>query len=207
MNQREQMVVKQLEARGITDPCILTAMRTIEREWFVEPEYVKEAYSDHPLPIGFGQTISQPYVVARMCELAQLSSGDVVLDIGSGSGYQAAVLSKCVARVIGIERIKALADEASIRLKKHGFDTVTVYTGDGYQGAVDHAPFDAIISAGAVHEIPEAWKDQLAVGGSIVVPCYSRKGQELIRVVKETESKFITETYGLVTFVPLIEQH
>ena len=169
-DQRERMVDRQIEHRGIENPRVLQALRDVKRHLFVPPEEITEAYEDHPLPIGHGQTISQPYIVALMTESIDPQKTDRVLEIGTGSGYQAAVLSKLVKEVYSIEIVEALGREAQKRLKDLGYDNVTVRVGDGYKGWPEKAPFDAIVVTAAPPEIPQALIDQLAEGGRMVVP-------------------------------------
>ncbi len=201
--QREAMLVNQLQARDITDQRVLEAFRQVPREKFVNPQLRHQAYIDKPLPIKQKQSISQPYIVAKMCQLAQLTGTETVLDVGTGSGYQAAILSLLVKQVFTIEIIEDLAKEAKIKLKKLGYTNVEVILGDGQQGLKEYAPYDLIKSAAATEEIPQTWKDQLQRGGKIILPLITQKGQELVRITKE-KSGFKQESFGLVAFVPLI---
>jgi protein-L-isoaspartate(D-aspartate) O-methyltransferase len=201
--QREAMLVNQLQARDITDQRVLEAFRQVPREKFVDPQLRYRAYIDKPLPIKQEQSISQPYIVAKMCQLAQLTGTETVLDIGTGSGYQAAILSLLVKQVFTIEIIEDLATEAKIKLKKLGYTNVEVIHGDGQQGLEKHAPYDLIKSAAATKEKPQAWKDQLQTGGKIILPLITQRGQELVKITKE-KSSFKQENFGLVAFVPLI---
>ncbi len=203
--QRQLMVEHQLESRDITDQNVLAAMSQVPREKFVPDHQRINAYADHPLPIGHNQTISQPYVVALMCQLLELSGNEKVLDIGTGSGYQAAVLSHLAKEVISIEVIPELAESAEQTLKKLGYNNVTVIIGDGREGAPDYAPFDGITSAAASDQVPRSWKKQLKIGGRIVLPLKDGAFQRLTRLTK-TEEGFKKETFGGVAFVPLIEK-
>ncbi len=200
-----RMVQRQLESRGIHDSRVLTAMRKIDREAFL-PEAMREfAYEDSALPIEEGQTISQPYIVARMIEAARLNPSDIVLEIGAGSGYAAAVMAELAMRVYTIERHPALARLAESRLHALGYGNVDVRTGDGTLGWPEAAPFDAIVIAAGGPKVPEALKDQLAVGGRLVMPVgRTPKHQELIRLTRTGADSFDTETLDEVMFVPLI---
>ena len=168
--ERNEMVRTQIQARGVRDPRVLQAMREVKRHLFVPGESAEDAYEDYPLPIGEGQTISQPYIVALMTELLELQPDDKVLEIGTGSGYQAAILSRLAREVRSIEIVPSLAETAGKRLDLLGYDNVHLRVGDGYKGWPDEAPFDAIIVTAAPPEIPQALVDQLAEGGRMVVP-------------------------------------
>jgi protein-L-isoaspartate(D-aspartate) O-methyltransferase len=198
---RAEMVETQLAARGIRDPRVLEAMRTVERHRFVPDAARASAYADAPLPIGHGQTISQPYVVALMTELARVEPGSRVLEVGTGSGYQAAVLATLAAHVFGIEIVEPLAADARERLARLGYRNVTVRAGDGYRGWPEHAPFDAIVITAAPPEIPEPLLDQLAVGGRLVAPVGASE-QKLV-VVERTAAGLSRRTVALVRFVPM----
>jgi protein-L-isoaspartate(D-aspartate) O-methyltransferase len=198
---RRRMVVDQIEARGIRDARVLEAMRRVPRHLFVPQGLRERAHEDHPLPIGEGQTISQPYIVAFMTEAARLRPGDRVLEIGTGSGYQAAVLSALGARVFSIEILPALADSARRNLDASGYGNVAVRTGDGYRGWPEEAPFEAILVTAAPDEIPQPLLDQLKPGGRIVVPV-GTGNQELVRVTR-TERGFERESLLPVRFVPM----
>lgn len=200
--ERKEMVLKQIQGRGVKDPRVLWAMRTVPRHLFVPEKYSKEAYADRPLPIGHDQTISQPYIVAYMTEALGLKGDERVLEIGTGSGYQAAVLSVLVSEVYSIEILEPLAEEAARRLKELGYENVEVRCGDGYLGWPDKAPFDAIIVTAAPPEIPRELVKQLKVGGRMVLPV-GVGSQDLIRVTK-TQSGIRKENLLPVRFVPMV---
>jgi protein-L-isoaspartate(D-aspartate) O-methyltransferase len=199
--ERAEMVDTQIAARGVRDPRVLEAMRTVERQLFVPEALQAHAYADTALPIGHGQTISQPYVVALMTELAAVSPRSRVLEVGTGSGYQAAVLATIAAQVYGIEIVEPLAAEAKDRLARLGYGNVTVRAGDGYRGWPEHAPFDAIVITAAPPEIPEPLLAQLAEGGRLVAPV-GRAEQQLV-VVERTPSGLSRRTVAPVRFVPM----
>lgn len=197
------MVERDLEARGVADPAVLRAMRTVPRERFVADHLEPVAYEDHPLRIGKGQTISQPFIVAAMAEAAELSPTSRVLEIGTGSGYGAAVLGAMAGEVWTVERHERLAADARQRLRELGYDNVHVIEGDGTLGLPDRAPFDAIVvTAGAV-EVPSTLQDQLVDGGRMIVPVGRGGHQRLLRV-RRTDDEFGIEDLGAVAFVPLI---
>jgi protein-L-isoaspartate(D-aspartate) O-methyltransferase len=197
------MVGDQLVPRGVADPRILNAMREVPREAFVNPADRGRAYSDCALALGHGQTISQPYMVARAAELAALKPTDVALDVGCGSGYQAAVLSRLCARVVGIELVPELARDAERRLRELGFDNVSVHVGDGSVGLPEFAPYDAILVAAAARHVPAPLVDQLRVGGRLVLPVGTGKLQ-VLTVVRKTEHGTVTEEYDTCVYVPLL---
>lgn len=204
---REAMVAQQIEARGIDDPDVLRAMRTVPRHLFVPPEYRDEAYADHPLPIGFEQTISQPYIVALMTQLADPDEGDVVLEVGTGSGYQAAVLAEIVEAVYTVEILEPLGEEASTRFEELGYDNVEARIGDGYQGWEEHAPFDAIVVTAAPEQIPPPLVEQLRPGGILVIPVGERnRVQTLMRVEKAEDGTTVSRRLIPVRFVPLVRE-
>src|SRR5437773_12243249 len=198
---REAMVAEQLASRGVRDAKTLAALRKVPRHLFVPPASQREAYEDHPLPIGHGQTISQPYIVGFMTEALGLRGGETVLEVGTGSGYQAAVLSEIAGKVYTIEIVPALAEEARERLARLGYRNVEVRAGDGYLGWPEAAPFDAIIVTAAAPRIPEPLKHQLAEGGRLVVPV-GDEDQELI-VVTRHGSAFDERRVLPVRFVPM----
>lgn len=201
---RKEMVKEQILARGVTDAKVLRAMEKVERHLFVPEEMTEDAYSDHPLPIGYGQTISQPYIVAYMTEQAKISSGDKVLEIGTGSGYQAAVLAEIAEKVYTIELIEPLASRAEILLERLGYDNIIVRTGDGYQGWAEYAPFDAIVITAAPPEIPVGLIGQLKIGGRMIVPV-GIGSQELRRIVR-TEDGYESTPLLAVRFVPMVRE-
>ena len=197
------MVAGQLEARGIVDRHVLDAMAKVPRETFVFDRDRRRAYLDMPLRIGFGQTISQPYMVAIICQTADVHEGDRVLDIGTGSGYQAAVLAELGAEVHTIDRIPELAERAKAHLEAAGYDSVKVYVGDGSLGLPEHAPFDAIVVAAAAPDIPVSLYEQLVVGGRLVVPVGGPDGQRLEVIVRSPEGPAVTRSVPC-RFVPLL---
>lgn len=199
--EREGMVRVQLEGRGIRDRRVLEAMRRVPRHELVDPRDADQAYADRPLPIDHDQTISQPYVVALMSELAQLSPGARVLEVGTGSGYQAAVLAELGAEVWSIEIVEPLARAAAERLRRLGYANVHVRTGDGYRGWPEHAPFDAILVTAAPPEIPPPLLEQLAVGGRLVVPV--GVGVQDLVVVTRTPTGYTRRVAEAVRFVPM----
>jgi protein-L-isoaspartate(D-aspartate) O-methyltransferase len=201
---RADMVDRQIAGGGISDPVVLAAMRVVPREAFVPEELAEFAYADSPLPIEAGQTISQPYIVARMIELAEVGPGDRVLEVGTGSGYAAAVLSSIAAHVVAVERHAILANAAQHRLATLGYDNVTVYHRDGTEGLSQEAPFDAIIVSAGGRQVPEALLSQLVIGGRLVIPVGPRHRQILKRLVRRGEKAFEEEDHGIVAFVPLI---
>jgi protein-L-isoaspartate(D-aspartate) O-methyltransferase len=201
-SRRAKMVEAQLVRRGITDERVLEAMRTVPRHEFVPDAMKPSAYADRPLPIGHDVTISQPYIVALMTQLARVDKGDRVLDVGTGSGYQAAVLGELGAEVYGIEIIEPLAERAAAVLERLGYSNVSVRHGDGWQGWPEHAPYDAVILAAAPLEIPAPLKQQLVVGGRLVLPVGKAFDQELL-VVTRTRTGFDEEVVLPVAFVPM----
>jgi len=198
---REAMVAEQIEQRGVRDARTLAAMRTVPRHLFVPPALQAEAYADHPLPIGHDQTISQPYIVAFMTEALGLRGGETVLEVGTGSGYQAAVLAEIAARVYTIEIVAPLAEEARERLKRLGYRNVEVRAGDGYAGWPEKAPFDAVMVTAAAPHIPEPLKQQLKDGGRLVIPV-GDESQELV-VLTRTGTAYVEDRVLPVRFVPM----
>ncbi len=199
---RELMVKNQIEARGVSDARVLAALRTVERHKFVPSIQESEAYEDHPLPIGHGQTISQPYIVALMTELCQLDGHEKVLEIGTGCGYQAAVLSLLAKEVYSIEIVEPLGKSARTRLKSLKYDNVEIRIGDGFNGWPEKAPFDVIILTASPTKIPKTLLDQLGEGGILVAP----EGdfmQELVKIEKRNGS-LTKRTVTYVRFVPMI---
>jgi protein-L-isoaspartate(D-aspartate) O-methyltransferase len=202
---RDRMVAGEIAARGVEDPLVLDAMRAVPREDFVLADLAEYAYEDAPLPIGHGQTISQPYIVAAMTAAARVRPGDRVLEIGTGSGYGAAVLSEIAGEVYTVERIEGLADSARDRLAALGYDNVHVRCGDGTLGWAEHAPYDAIIVAAGGPTVPRALMDQLKPGGRLVMPLGSElRAQRLIRRTRTGADACTQDDLEWVTFVPLI---
>jgi protein-L-isoaspartate(D-aspartate) O-methyltransferase len=209
--QRESLVENQLanapRGKSITDTHVLRAMKQVPRHEFVVPGYESQAYQNRPLPIGHGQTISQPYIVARMTELLRPSSKDRVLEIGTGSGYQAAVLAEIVDEVYTIEIIEELHDTATKRLKRLGYDNVRTRHGDGYKGWKEHAPYDKIILTAAPPEVPQPLLDQLKPGGRMVLPVGpSDDVQKLNVIVKTGDGSIREQTISRVRFVPFLRE-
>jgi protein-L-isoaspartate(D-aspartate) O-methyltransferase len=202
---RERMVARDLAGRDVHDPRVLAAMRKVAREAFV-PESLREfAYEDTPLPIGSEQTISQPYIVAFMIEALQLAGGERVLEIGTGSGYAAAVLSEIAGEVFTVERLRELADQAKETLARLGYERIHVHHGDGTGGWPEHAPYDAIIVAAGGPQVPEALKQQLTIGGRLLIPIGTdQHNQKLVRVTRRSETAFEAKEIADVRFVPLI---
>ncbi len=203
--ERRQFVGKQIEARGVRDHLVLDAMRKVPRELFVPKDLRAEAYEDSPLPIGSGQTISQPYIVAFMIEALALQGGEKVLDIGTGSGYATAVLSKIAGEVFTIERVSELARRAAANLKKASCERVRIRHADGTEGWAEEAPFDAILVSAGAPDVPTALMRQLKVGGRMVIPIgRNPRAQELLRITRTAEDNFQREDIADVRFVPLI---
>ncbi|MEW6721534.1 MAG: protein-L-isoaspartate(D-aspartate) O-methyltransferase [Thermodesulfobacteriota bacterium] len=203
---RWKMVEDQIRRRGIRDERVLSAMREIPRHLFVPPAMRHRAYADDPLPIGEGQTISQPFIVAEMTAAMRLTGKEKVLEIGTGSGYQTAILARLASRVVTVERIPSLASGAERRLKEMGVTNVDFVTGDGTLGYRSLAPYDRILSAAASPSVPPPWLEQLAEGGILVLPMGGRLGQELLRVTKRG-GEAVREYLGACIFVPLIGKH
>lgn len=187
------------------DPLVLEAMTKVPRHEFVPPDVMASAYENEPLPIGHGQTISQPYLVALMCDLLQLELEDTILEVGTGSGYKTAVLSLLVRQVYSIELIRDLADKARARLDRLGYRNVEAHWGDGYHGWPEYAPFDGIVVTAAVYEIPQPLIDQLKPGGRIIAPVGMRsQGQDLLVLEKDEEGRIQRHKVLPVAFVPLL---
>lgn len=202
---RRLMVERQLVRRGIADPRVMAAMGEVPREAFLDDASRENAYRDAPLPIGCGQTISQPYIVAFMVEAARVVPGDRVLEVGTGSGYAAAVLAGIAGEVHGIEWHEPLARAASRRLQRLGYRNVIVTSGDGSIGKPEAAPFDVIIVSAGAPRVPEKLKGQLAIAGRLIVPVGSERGlQHLLRIVRTDEARFHEEQLAGVMFVPLV---
>jgi protein-L-isoaspartate(D-aspartate) O-methyltransferase len=194
-----------LRRRGITDQAVLRAMDEVPREYFVTAELVESAYADQALPIACGQTISQPYVVAFMTEQLELAPQHRVLEVGTGSGYQAAVLSRIARRVVSIERYRTLANLASGRFKTLGYDNITVIVGDGFDGAPDLAPFDRIVVTAAAEDVPPALVEQLGEDGKMVLPLGPHDGtQHIVKLSKAADGTVNRENLIAVRFVPLL---
>lgn len=205
--QRASMVENQLANRGIADEAVLQAIATVPRHQFVPPDYRSRAYDDTPLPIGHGQTISQPYIVAAMTELVNPSPQARVLEIGSGSGYQAAVLAELVAQVYTIEIVPALAEQAGVLLADSGYDNVQLRQGDGYYGWQEHAPFDAIVVTAAAQYIPPPLLEQLKPGGRMIIPVGSPfMVQRLMLVEKDAAGETTSRSVMSVRFVPFTRE-
>ena len=199
------MLTRHLAGRGIGDPRVIEAMAAVPRELFAPRSWAHEAYADRPLPIGMGQTISQPYMVAWMAEALELGPGDRVLEVGTGSGYSAAVLSRLCRAVYTVERHTPLAAGARALLRKLGYDSVRVRCGDGSLGWPEHAPYDAIVVAAAGPRIPDSLRDQLGSAGRLVMPVGRGGGrQALVRERWDGSGGFSSEELGSVRFVPLI---
>lgn len=199
------MIREHLQGRGIRSQPVLNAMREVPREEFVHERFLDRAYGDHPLPITEGQTISQPYIVAYMTEALELNSTDRVLEIGTGSGYAAAVLSRIVTTVYSVERLSGLAQSTRLRLEMLGYTNIVIHEGDGTLGWPEHAPYDAIVVTAGAPRVPAPLLDQLAIGGRLVVPVgRSCEAQELVRVRRISEHDYRSEYLCGVRFVPLI---
>ena len=203
--EREAMVERQLKRRGIAEQHILGAFLEVPREAFIAGNNVHLAYGDHPLPIEAGQTISQPYIVALMIQAAGIKPGDGVLEVGAGSGYAAAVISRIAGKVIGIERQHELVEIARERLQRLGYDNVDIVEGDGTKGWRDGAPYDAILAAASGSHVPRPLVEQLAPGGRIVMPVGDPGWvQQLVKVTKNDDGTLVQQDLGGVRFVPLI---
>jgi protein-L-isoaspartate(D-aspartate) O-methyltransferase len=200
-----QMVERQLRRQGIADARVLAAMRAVPRHRFVPADQQDAAYDDRPLPIGFGQTISQPYIVAFMTEALALAPTDAVLEVGTGCGYQTAVLAELGGEVSTIEVVPELAVRARAIFAALGLDRIEVRTGDGYRGWPERAPFDKVIVTAAPPALPEALVEQLAIGGIMVVPVGPALGDQELRIVRKTPRGVVTERSLAVRFVPMVE--
>lgn len=202
---REQMVKDQIESRGIRNQRLLAALKKVPRHTFVGPEYEELAYEDGPLPTEEGQTISQPYIVALMLELARLKPTDKVLEIGTGSGFSTCILAEIVNEVFTIEAISPLAEKAAKRFKHLGYKNIHAKTGDGSLGWSEHSPFDAIIVTAGAPEAPEPLKNQLRIGGRMVIPIGDQRTQQTLIVVERVNQETYKQTSeGSVLFVPLV---
>lgn len=204
---RERMVKEQIEARGIKDGRVLAAMRKIPRHLFVDEALWSQAYNDYPLPIGEGQTISQPYIVALMTEALELKGNEKVLEIGTGSGYQTAILAELAQNVFTIERVPSLLEKAKAVLDGLGYFNIAYKTGDGTLGWPEAAPFQAIIVTAAAPDIPPPFLEQLDVFGKLVIPIGDRAAQVLYKITKLADGSIIRENLGGCRFVPLVGVH
>ncbi|MBI4549118.1 MAG: protein-L-isoaspartate(D-aspartate) O-methyltransferase [Ignavibacteriae bacterium] len=201
---REDMVKYQIEDRGVTSKSVLDAMRKVPRHEFVPGKYLADAHNDHPVPIGYGQTISQPYIVALMTELADVQKGEKVLEIGTGSGYQAAILSEITDSVYTIEIITELTNEAKERLRRLGYNKIVVKNADGYYGWKEYAPFDAIIVTAAAEHIPPPLIEQLKEGGKMIIPVGHPFHVQNLMMVEKQAGKIRSKNILPVRFVPLV---
>ncbi len=204
---RERMVARLIEGRGVDDPRVLAAMREVPRHRFVEEALADKAYGDHALPIGQGQTISQPIIVARMAQILELQPGDAVLEIGTGSGYQAAVLSRLVHRVYTVERIAELSQQARATIRSLGIENVHFKVFDGTYGWSEFGRYDAILVTAATPQVPEPLREQLREGGRLVVPVGEADRQILRLLRRKSTSRFVEEDHGPVAFVPLVGRY
>lgn len=205
--QRERMVETQIKRRGVKNIDVIQSMMTVQRHLFVLKKYIKEAYDDHPLPIGYGQTISQPYIVAFMTEIVEVDSGSSVLEIGTGSGYQAAVVAEIVDSVFTIEIVEELGASASKRLKELQYNNIKTKVADGYYGWHEHAPFDAIIVTAAAEHIPPPLIEQLKYGGKMIIPVGHPFFVQNLILVEKRKGKVYSKNMMPVRFVPLIGKH
>jgi len=203
---RERMVQKQIERRGVSDPKVLKAMSKVPRHEFVLEKYLREAYADYPLPIGFGQTISQPYIVALMTELLELKGGENVLEVGTGSGYQAAILAEIVKETYTVEIVSELQEKAAERLKRLGYTKAVCAQRDGYYGWEEHAPYDAIIVTAAGDHVPPPLIRQLRDGGRLVIPVGPQGAVQTLWQIKKKGDKLKWTNQGAVRFVPLVRK-
>jgi len=199
---RHRMVKTQIEARGVNNNAVIDAMKKVQRHLFVPKEYQDEAYNDYPLPIGHGQTISQPYIVAYMTDVLKPGSKMKALEIGTGSGYQAAILAEIVDKIYTIEIVPELATEATERLKKLGYKNIVCKYGDGYKGWPEYAPFDIIIVTAAADKIPQPLIDQLAENGRLVIPVGKPSAVQELQLIVKKKGKIETKNLTYVRFVP-----
>lgn len=198
-------LVKTLQVKGISDPAVLSVIGKIPRHYFFEKAFVEWAYQDKAFPIGNAQTISQPYTVAYQTQLLEIKKRDSVMEIGTGSGYQAAVLASLGARVYTIERHEVLSLSAKKKLTEMGYRGIRFYYKDGYKGLPEFAPFDKIIVTAAAPAVPEALKQQLKIGGKLVIPVGDRRGQQMLRITRMSETEFEVEERGDFKFVPFVK--
>ncbi|MFH0841838.1 MAG: protein-L-isoaspartate(D-aspartate) O-methyltransferase [Bacteroidota bacterium] len=199
---RIKMVETQIRNRGVTNPEVLNAMKEVPRHLFIPDEYLDEAYNDYPLPIGYGQTISQPFIVAYMTEAVRPTGRKKALEIGTGSGYQAAVMAEIVDSVYTIEIVPELAKESAERLKSLGYDNIICKYGDGYKGWEEYAPFDIIVVTAAPEKIPKPLIDQLAEGGRLIIPVGTAGAVQDLVLVTKSNGKTETRRLSFVRFVP-----
>ncbi|MBN1597105.1 MAG: protein-L-isoaspartate(D-aspartate) O-methyltransferase [Bacteroidales bacterium] len=204
--ERMKMVEKQIKARGVVSESVLNAMRTVPRHEFVPPDRAKYAYNDYPLAIGYGQTISQPYIVAYMTEALNLEKEDVILEVGTGSGYQAAVLAELVKEVHTIEIIRPLGERAKVTLSALGYKNVHVYIGDGYNGIKSKAPFDAIMVTAGAEKVPPPLIEQLNEGGRMIIPVGTVNDVQYLLLIKKNKGKITRKTLLPVRFVPFTRE-
>ncbi len=203
---RAEMVRNQIEARGISNQMVIEAMKSVPRHFFVPEKHKARSYHDCPLPIGYNQTISQPYIVAYMTEKLDLNKRDKVLEIGTGSGYQAAILAEIVDSVYTIEIVSALAKVSAYKLKELGYQNIRCKDGDGYNGWIEHAPFDAIIVTAAPSKIPQPLLDQLAEGGKLIVPVGPKGSSQYLKIITKENNKIKTRNLLAVRFVPFTRE-
>lgn len=204
---RRRMVEQHIAARGVTDERVLAAMREVPRHLFVKEHLRPQAYGDHALPIGGSQTISQPYVVARMTEMLELTPESSVLEVGTGSGYQTAILATIARRIYSLERVPELARAAIRRIRELGFDNVKIQTFDGTVGWGEFAPYEAILVTAGAPRVPQPLLDQLAPGGRLVVPEGTHGAQQLVTYAKDRRGRLQTRRGERVAFVPLVGRH
>ncbi len=204
MEDMDFMVESQIISRGITDQSVIRAMKTVNRSLFVRDTDKQYSFHDTPLPIGYGQTISQPYIVAYMTELLNLGNDDIVLEIGTGSGYQSAVLSSIVSKLYSVETIKDLADTAITRLNMAGYNNIHIKTDDGFNGWIEKSPFDAIIVAAAATEIPEPLLNQLNNNGRMIIPVGKPNCTQYLKLITKTKEKIDIQSLIPVRFVPFV---
>jgi len=199
---RERMVTVQIVDRGVKDTAVLEALRKVPRHLFVPEEYINEAYDDNPLPIGYGQTISQPYIVAFMTEVAKPDPSKTVLEIGTGSGYQAAILAELVKKVYSVEIVPELALESAERLKKLGYNNIVVKYGDGYKGWKEFSPFDIVIVTAAAEQVPEPLIEQLAENGRLLIPIGAPNAVQELILLEKKKGRIEKSRLTFVRFVP-----
>lgn len=205
LRQREEMIRLQLKYRGISDPKILEAFSKVPRDAFVPAEYRRYSYADQPIPIGEGQTISQPYIVAYMTEVLQVRPNEKVLEIGTGSGYQAAILAELDVEVFSIEVNEILADRARITLENLGYKRINLKTGDGYEGWEEHAPFDAILVTCSPASVPPKLREQLAEGGRMIIPVGLQNSVQYLYLLEKQKGKIRQKSVMPVRFVPMTD--